>query len=404
MDTMIANLTQRLEGLERDNRRLKRMARLSGVVIAALMLTGQLTAGSRVIEAERFVLRDVAGRLRADLSMDPKHGPGLRLYDQAGKRRAELMVWAEGGDPTLHLNGPDEHPQAIVHGAGVILNGSTSSADLSAGPNYASLRLGTAASKTDLTLGSGYSHLTFSDTAGAPDRISLGWGIGTTGLRLRDAKGRGEVTAEVDDHDGIPCIAIGTIATGCIAIGEGIPGPEPTQMVLSLRSNGKPTLSLFDTDEHRGAVLAISDEGSPLLALLDKSDRQRLTLAVGQDAAPRVLLHDQDGKLRGSLGLQPDGSPRLALLGPDGKDLAVVPGATLRGDTWVLWRQIITAYPGGQLAKLSLAVSAWPNQSDCQRERVREQASLGKPLVTEAGGVGVLLTCLPGSVNLSDRP
>lgn len=91
----------RLERLERQQRRW-RGAALAGVLgIAALALMGQKHAG-RTVEAERFVLRDAAGRTRAELVMDNEHSVALRFKDADGMPR--LTVGTENGAALIVLN------------------------------------------------------------------------------------------------------------------------------------------------------------------------------------------------------------------------------------------------------------------------------------------------------------
>jgi hypothetical protein len=145
-------LITRLERLERQQRRWRGLAIAGALGLAALALMGQKQAG-RTVEAERFVLRDAAGRPRAELLMvDEKeqsvalrfkdadgmprltmgtengaalivlneqggklraglvalpHGaPGLSLYDSTGKPRAELSLNRDGA-PALTFNDRD---------------------------------------------------------------------------------------------------------------------------------------------------------------------------------------------------------------------------------------------------------------------------------------------------------
>ena len=56
----------------------------------------------RVVEADRFVLKDEAGMERAVLSMD-KEEPSLRLYDAQGQTRADLTL--DNDEVSLHLGG-----------------------------------------------------------------------------------------------------------------------------------------------------------------------------------------------------------------------------------------------------------------------------------------------------------
>ena len=63
------DLTQRLCSLESENRRFKRLGVIAIVVIASGMMTGQATPNrlAKVIEAEKVVLRDAVGNVRATI-------------------------------------------------------------------------------------------------------------------------------------------------------------------------------------------------------------------------------------------------------------------------------------------------------------------------------------------------
>src|SRR5256884_9549884 len=76
---------------------------------------GQAIQGvPKAMEAERFVLRDTGGRVRAALGMEADGSVGLWLLDSAGKTRAGVGVSREGspgvalpaqtGKPRLPLN------------------------------------------------------------------------------------------------------------------------------------------------------------------------------------------------------------------------------------------------------------------------------------------------------------
>ncbi len=90
-DSYLAPLRERLDNLERQNRRLQGAVALALVAGAAGLLLGARPAAlatdkSRAVEAERFILRDAQG-----------------------KRRAELTV--QGDEAFLLLAGADENPR-----------------------------------------------------------------------------------------------------------------------------------------------------------------------------------------------------------------------------------------------------------------------------------------------------
>ncbi len=103
-------LTQRLDRLERENRRLKLAGVILLLALAAVGAMGQMIprAVPKVVEAERFVLRDTRGKILATLGTEAS-GTSLSVYDQNGKPRAGLSVIADGA-PVLVLfdqNGKD---------------------------------------------------------------------------------------------------------------------------------------------------------------------------------------------------------------------------------------------------------------------------------------------------------
>jgi hypothetical protein len=75
----LTSILERLERVERQNRTLRR----SGLAILGLIL-GLLAMAQgrrlRTIEAERFVLKDQAGRTRAEVKMQPSGEPSLESF------------------------------------------------------------------------------------------------------------------------------------------------------------------------------------------------------------------------------------------------------------------------------------------------------------------------------------
>jgi hypothetical protein len=95
---------QRLERLERDNRRWKYVA---GVAVACLGLAMLLGAapGKKAkipdeVRARRFVLVDAADNARAELAATAANQPQLILLDEAGRSRLMLSL-SQYGEPAL---------------------------------------------------------------------------------------------------------------------------------------------------------------------------------------------------------------------------------------------------------------------------------------------------------------
>ena len=93
--TTIDLLAERLKKLEEQNLRFKRAAAVLGTAAACLLLMGQSQPDGRVIEAQKFMIRDDNGTARAALMMGAK-GPALAMYDGEGRVRAALSVLQEG--------------------------------------------------------------------------------------------------------------------------------------------------------------------------------------------------------------------------------------------------------------------------------------------------------------------
>ncbi len=91
-------LARRLDRVERENGRLKRSGVVALAVIAALGLMGQATTGkvAKVVEAEKFVLRDAGGTIRARLEILSFGKVQLVLFDKDDKPQSTLGVGSDG--------------------------------------------------------------------------------------------------------------------------------------------------------------------------------------------------------------------------------------------------------------------------------------------------------------------
>lgn len=107
-----AELTARLERLERDNRRLKRGALALFVTLVALTTIYATRPVPEVIKAHEFEAVDGLGKVRVDMGISPPevcgtplplHAPGLVLYDSAGTTVAELRTNHDFGTTTSDL-------------------------------------------------------------------------------------------------------------------------------------------------------------------------------------------------------------------------------------------------------------------------------------------------------------
>ena len=101
-------LVLRLEEVERDNRRLRRLGVYMLVGVGALLglAAAFVVVAARhgmpgfvpqLAEAHRFVVRDDEGRLRAALGMSKEGNAQFVLQDEAGRDRLRLSVLPDGG-------------------------------------------------------------------------------------------------------------------------------------------------------------------------------------------------------------------------------------------------------------------------------------------------------------------
>jgi hypothetical protein len=88
----MAELTERVDRLEEEIRRLQRAA-VVGLILAVgffaiLVIVALHSVAPSVVEAERFAFRDARGKVRAELAMVSNGSRTLRLTDSEGK-----VIW-----------------------------------------------------------------------------------------------------------------------------------------------------------------------------------------------------------------------------------------------------------------------------------------------------------------------
>jgi len=97
-------LEERVESLERSNRRLKLWVLVVLAVVGGLVCIAATQPVANVVRAQRFELVDAKGKVRIQLGIGGKDGqaPGAGLFDEKGQLRAALAVGADGS-PFLSL-------------------------------------------------------------------------------------------------------------------------------------------------------------------------------------------------------------------------------------------------------------------------------------------------------------
>jgi len=103
----VAALTQRVEVLEKQNARFKKMALTGFICAAALFVMGQRSP--RIIEAEKIVLKDAGGKPRVRLIANNR--PEIAFLDDSEK---PYITIAGGPEPVLGLTQPGDELQRQV--------------------------------------------------------------------------------------------------------------------------------------------------------------------------------------------------------------------------------------------------------------------------------------------------
>jgi hypothetical protein len=255
----------RLDRLERESRRWRRVALGSWLAIAALLLLGQSpprasrpASPARTVEAERFVLRDARGHTGATLGWEADETPRLVLHDPAGRPRTVLTVGA-GGAPGLTLLDAD---------------GKTVRAALVVGPD-------------------GAPGFALFDPAGKP-RLAFA---------LFHASQPGRSTSR---REPAPAV-VAYDAAGVVRATFGLRGADATA-----------GLELADGRGAARAVMRVQPDGTPDLALRDREGRGGATLGVLADGTPALNLNGADGRAQAAMTLMPGKGAALALADRNG--------------------------------------------------------------------------------------
>jgi len=108
-------LSERVAGLEAQNRRFKRLIGSVAILASVFLLMGQAQT-RRVLEADEFVLKDKAGRPRARLAMEGLDHitPMLVFLDEHGS--GVPVAISAGSEPSLTLTRPGTN-ELVVLGA-----------------------------------------------------------------------------------------------------------------------------------------------------------------------------------------------------------------------------------------------------------------------------------------------
>ena len=105
-----AAMMNRLERLEKQNRRFKQIGALALILVGSVLLMGQAPI-TRTVEANEFIVKDANGKQRASLGLFGNQ-PTLSLFGESGKVQAALSVVA--GFPSLILSDASGELRAML--------------------------------------------------------------------------------------------------------------------------------------------------------------------------------------------------------------------------------------------------------------------------------------------------
>ena len=240
-------LLQRLEKLEDQNRRFKKLGILGIVILVAALIMGQAASKTRIIEAERFVLRDKNGFTRAELANKSDSAVGLYLYNPQSFKALKETAKAAG----MEINDPPDVSLELLS------DGSQK------------LRLG---------------------VIGAPNTEVYVSSEGGAGLNVSSKQGY--FTRLGVESDGSPVLSLS--------------GLDKRSVRFSYSEKGEPFLYIADTlDFKKRPVkdkqligLGISDEGNPVLFVNDKEGTIRAALFTKADGTPSLIFFDEKGAVQ----------------------------------------------------------------------------------------------------------
>jgi len=334
----IQTLLERLEETERRNRSLQRVG-AAGLIVggtAALLaiaaLLPRLHPGEhgqrnieKVVEAERFVVRDATGAVRAELAVEGRGAASLSLFDRDGEHRVRLRPSG------LYLSDSGGTQRAALH---------LTPGALASDPSAAVLRLADAGGKPRgslMVLADGSSRLLLSDRDGSGGASLQADAHGPAGLALSDSNGRNAawLGALPDGSRALVMADQANKATAMISIAA----DGATEVLLADRTgreraalavlpDGTPFFKLSGKDAQGGATLGVTPSGTSVLDLVDRGGKAGTMLMAANDSSG-LLIRDNSGKEIAGLSTEAGRWPRLALSGDGvsvGALLTVSPG------------------------------------------------------------------------------
>lgn len=255
-------VTQRLDRLEREVRRWRRGATVLIALAAAMLVTGQSLPKPRLIEAEKFIVKDETGRVRAIF--------GAEHPDAKVREPSALRPRSQGDMYGLHLYGQDGR-----YGAGLIDEEGGGAQEGGAQGARLELHDRTTASSAYLSVSAGAAGLELSATDDSQDAANLK--AVERFKRMRVAK-----TPE-EKHKAMSASSLDGVHARLSAFTRGT-------SLIELRSAGP-------RGPRGGAQVGLLGDGLPMVYLTDARGKVRALLgrASTGGSRPSLILFDEDG-------------------------------------------------------------------------------------------------------------
>jgi len=237
-----AQILQRLERLERSNRRWKQIGSGLALGLLGMLSLGFMAPREGVLKGQSLELSLPDGEVYASIKLDPKGFPLLHMT----KGKSYALVSMQG--PVLHMRGEEAHRSAYL---GID---------------------GTGHSKLELTANS---TLDGARVTVKPD--------GTAGFYGLDDKGYDRFSLETTIHGNTSLNLYG-----------------PQRMLRSanaLDAKGNASQMILDSSGRRRIGMVVLPDGNPTLTMTDEEERPRLNLSMDWDGTSKVEFLRADGQV-----------------------------------------------------------------------------------------------------------
>jgi hypothetical protein len=298
-DEAEATVAEQLAAMQRQNQALAKRVRRLSQAMAGLALVGLLMISTgayhapetpKTIEAERFVLRDAAGKVRMEIAVREDGSAGMHIFNPEGRKRVGLSVMKEGA---AGLGLSDENGEQLV------------ALDLIE-EEGARLGLRDATHRNNIVLRSMPTDDAFIGILGPKEEILTYMGT--------SPEGRSAVTVRNRDQTGTCRLAVNTNGSQELSLLHGLDQPRYSLSSTDDHgagfrfwdSNHKVSIEM-GTADHHPAVLRMSHKGKPRI-VMGMPDEDHVGLVVFGSKFPQMM----------NFTYEPDDKPSWGIHGEDG--------------------------------------------------------------------------------------